>query len=79
MTTCLANANGIKIAYRLQGKGPPLALIMGYRLNSIDSDENEVSFNRLLFRWRAVAAVRLDFRRWANEKPNLLHDANRFS
>jgi polyhydroxyalkanoate synthase len=43
MTTCLANVNGIKIAYRLQGKGPPLALIMGYRLNSIDSGENEVS------------------------------------
>jgi pimeloyl-ACP methyl ester carboxylesterase len=35
MTTCFANVNGIKIAYRLQGKGPPLALIMGYRLNSI--------------------------------------------
>jgi pimeloyl-ACP methyl ester carboxylesterase len=35
MTTCFANVNGIKIAYRVQGEGPPLALIMGYRLNSI--------------------------------------------
>ena len=34
MTTCFANVNGIKIAYRVQGEGPPLALIMGYRLNS---------------------------------------------
>jgi pimeloyl-ACP methyl ester carboxylesterase len=35
MTTCFANVNGIKIAYCVQGEGPPLALIMGYRLNSI--------------------------------------------
>jgi pimeloyl-ACP methyl ester carboxylesterase len=35
MTTCLASVNGIKIAYRVQGEGPPLVLIMGYRLNSI--------------------------------------------
>jgi pimeloyl-ACP methyl ester carboxylesterase len=30
-----ANVNGIKIAYRVQGEGPPLVLVMGYRLNSI--------------------------------------------
>ena len=29
-----AKANGINIAYRMQGEGPPLVLIMGYRLNS---------------------------------------------
>jgi pimeloyl-ACP methyl ester carboxylesterase len=27
-------ANGVHIAYRVQGEGPPLLLIMGYRLNS---------------------------------------------
>ena len=30
-----ANANGIEIAYRVRGQGPPLILVMGYRLNSI--------------------------------------------
>ena len=34
MTTRYAKVNGINIAYRLQGEGPPLVLIMGYRLNS---------------------------------------------
>ena len=34
MTTRLARANGINIAYRVQGQGPPLVLVMGYRLNS---------------------------------------------
>jgi pimeloyl-ACP methyl ester carboxylesterase len=34
MTTHLARANGINIAYRVQGQGPPLVLVMGYRLNS---------------------------------------------
>jgi pimeloyl-ACP methyl ester carboxylesterase len=29
-----ANVNGIRIAYRIRGKGPPLVLVMGYRLNS---------------------------------------------
>ena len=29
-----AKANGIKIAYRVQGEGPPLVPVMGYRLNS---------------------------------------------
>jgi pimeloyl-ACP methyl ester carboxylesterase len=29
-----AKANGIKIAYRVRGEGPPLVLVMGYRLNS---------------------------------------------
>jgi len=30
----LARINGINIAFRVQGKGPPLVLIMGYRLSS---------------------------------------------
>jgi pimeloyl-ACP methyl ester carboxylesterase len=34
MTTRFAKVNGLKIAYRVQGEGPPLVLIMGYRLNS---------------------------------------------
>ena len=29
-----ANVNGIHIAYRVQGEGPPLVLVMGYRLSS---------------------------------------------
>jgi pimeloyl-ACP methyl ester carboxylesterase len=29
-----ARANGVRLAYRVQGEGPPLVLIMGYRLNS---------------------------------------------
>jgi hypothetical protein len=29
------NVNGVNIAFRVQGEGPPLVLIMGYRLNSI--------------------------------------------
>ncbi len=34
MTIRFAKANGVNIAYRVQGEGPPLVLIMGYRLNS---------------------------------------------
>src|SRR5215467_14261165 len=34
MTARLVKVNGFNIAYRLQGEGPPLVLIMGYRLNS---------------------------------------------
>jgi pimeloyl-ACP methyl ester carboxylesterase len=34
MTTRFAGANGVNIAYSVQGKGPPLVLVMGYRLNS---------------------------------------------
>jgi pimeloyl-ACP methyl ester carboxylesterase len=30
----VARTNGINIAYRVQGEGPPLVLIMGYRLSS---------------------------------------------
>jgi pimeloyl-ACP methyl ester carboxylesterase len=30
-----ANVNGIKIAYGIRGSGPPLVLIMGYRLSSL--------------------------------------------
>lgn len=30
-----ADVNGIKIAYEVRGSGPPLVLIMGYRLNSL--------------------------------------------
>lgn len=35
MTSSFAKVNGIKLAYRVQGEGPPLVLIMGYRLNSL--------------------------------------------
>ena len=34
MTIQFSNVNGTKIAYRVQGEGPPLVLIMGYRLSS---------------------------------------------
>ena len=34
MTMQNADVNGIKIAYDIRGSGPPLVLIMGYRLNS---------------------------------------------
>jgi pimeloyl-ACP methyl ester carboxylesterase len=30
-----ARVNGINLAYRVQGEGPPLVLVMGYRLSSI--------------------------------------------
>lgn len=32
--TKLARVNGIKVAFRVQGEGPPLVLVMGYRLSS---------------------------------------------
>lgn len=35
MTTTFAAVNGIKIAYHVQGAGPPLVLVMGYRLSSV--------------------------------------------
>jgi pimeloyl-ACP methyl ester carboxylesterase len=34
MMARFAAVNGVRIAYRVQGEGPPLVLIMGYRLNS---------------------------------------------
>ena len=34
MTMCDAEVNGIKIAFDIRGCGPPLILVMGYRLNS---------------------------------------------
>ena len=34
MTMRFAGVNGVNIAYCAQGKGPPLVLVMGYRLNS---------------------------------------------
>lgn len=34
MTASIARVNGIDIAYRVQGNGPPLVLVMGYRLSS---------------------------------------------
>jgi pimeloyl-ACP methyl ester carboxylesterase len=34
MTTRFAKVNGVNIAYRVQGEGPPLVLVMGYRLSS---------------------------------------------
>ena len=35
MTMQYADVNGIKIAYGVRGSGPPLVLIMGYRLSSL--------------------------------------------
>jgi hypothetical protein len=29
MTALFANVNGVRIAYRIQGEGPPLVLVMG--------------------------------------------------
>lgn len=34
MTAHFVETNGIRIAYRIEGKGPPLVLVMGYRLSS---------------------------------------------
>jgi pimeloyl-ACP methyl ester carboxylesterase len=34
MTARFARVNGVNIAFRLQGEGPPLVLVMGYRLSS---------------------------------------------
>ena len=34
MTTRFARINGVNIAFRVQGDGPPLVLVMGYRLSS---------------------------------------------
>jgi pimeloyl-ACP methyl ester carboxylesterase len=34
MSTRVAKVNGINLAYRTRGEGPPLVLVMGYRLNS---------------------------------------------
>src|SRR5579859_5006023 len=34
MVPRFAKVNGVRIAYRVQGDGPPLVLLMGYRLNS---------------------------------------------
>jgi pimeloyl-ACP methyl ester carboxylesterase len=34
MTTRFAKVNGVHIAYRVHGEGPPLVLVMGYRLSS---------------------------------------------
>ncbi|MBR0938479.1 alpha/beta fold hydrolase [Bradyrhizobium jicamae] len=34
MTMHFANVNAMRLAYRVQGAGPPLVLLMGYRLNS---------------------------------------------
>jgi pimeloyl-ACP methyl ester carboxylesterase len=34
MTTLFARVNGVNTAYRVQGDGPPLVLVMGYRLSS---------------------------------------------
>ena len=34
MTGRFARVNGVNIAYRVQGDGPPLVLVMGYRLSS---------------------------------------------
>jgi pimeloyl-ACP methyl ester carboxylesterase len=34
MTTLFARVNGVNTAYQVQGDGPPLVLVMGYRLSS---------------------------------------------
>jgi pimeloyl-ACP methyl ester carboxylesterase len=34
MSASLAKVNGVNLAYRVRGEGPPLVLVMGYRLNS---------------------------------------------
>jgi 3-oxoadipate enol-lactonase len=34
MTTRFAEVNGVNIAFHVQGEGPPLVLVMGYRLSS---------------------------------------------
>jgi pimeloyl-ACP methyl ester carboxylesterase len=34
MSSRLVKVNGINLAYRMRGEGPPLVLVMGYRLNS---------------------------------------------
>jgi 3-oxoadipate enol-lactonase len=34
MTARFARINGVNIAFRVEGEGPPLVLVMGYRLNS---------------------------------------------
>ena len=34
MKARFAKVNGVRLAYRVQGEGPPLVLVMGYRLNS---------------------------------------------
>jgi len=35
MTARFARVNDVKLAYRVTGEGPPLVLVMGYRLNSM--------------------------------------------
>jgi len=35
IATRFARVNGINLAYRVQGEGPPLMLVMGYRLSSV--------------------------------------------
>jgi pimeloyl-ACP methyl ester carboxylesterase len=34
VTAHFVKTNGIRIAYRIHGEGPPLVLVMGYRLSS---------------------------------------------
>jgi pimeloyl-ACP methyl ester carboxylesterase len=35
MEARFAKVNGVRIAYRVEGEGPPLVLVMGYRLSSM--------------------------------------------
>jgi pimeloyl-ACP methyl ester carboxylesterase len=35
VSATFAEVNGIRIAYHVQGAGPPLVLVMGYRLSSV--------------------------------------------
>jgi pimeloyl-ACP methyl ester carboxylesterase len=54
MTTRLAEVNGINLAYQVRGEGPPLVLVMGYRLNSTAWP---VSFIGQLARWFTVITL----------------------
>jgi pimeloyl-ACP methyl ester carboxylesterase len=42
MTTHFAKVNGVTIAFRVQGEGPPLVLVMGYRLSSAAWPEGSI-------------------------------------
>ena len=54
MTATFAEVNGIRIAYRVQGAGPPLVLVMGYRLSSVAWPP---AFVEALARWFTVITL----------------------
>jgi len=49
MTARFAKVNGVNIAFRVQGEGPPLVLVMGYRLSSAAWPEALISALALQF------------------------------